>query len=419
MPFATVKCPSPVHPLRRRFLAGLMALPLVATGLFGSVVPSRAAEEIVIGEVNSYTRLPAFLEPYKKGWELAVEQINAEGGIDGRELRVISRDDTGDPATAVRIAEELVSGDSAAMIFGTFLSNIGLAVSDFAKQKQVFFLASEPLSDALVWSSGNKYTYRLRPSTHMQAAMLAEQAAKTGAKRWATIAPNYAYGKDAVAAFKSELKKLDPEVEFVAEQWPTLFKIDAGATVRALERSKPDAIYNVTFAGDLAKFVREGSLRGLFEGRTVVSLLTGEPEYLLPLGSEAPEDWIVTGYPANAIDTPEHDAFEAAYMERWGEAPKTGSIVGYNSILTIAAAIEKAGSTDTDAMLTAMQGLEVESSPTGPFMFRAADHQATMGAYVGKTTVKKGVPKMKDWVYADGADYLPSEEEAAKLRPAE
>src|SRR3546814_10349042 len=97
--------------------------------------------------------------------------------------------------------------------------------------------------------------------------MLAEEAAKTGAKRWATIAPNYAYGKDAVAAFKEALKQRVPDVEFVGEQWPALGKIDAAAEVQALEALKPDGIYNVTFGGDLARFVREGNLRELFKDR--------------------------------------------------------------------------------------------------------------------------------------------------------
>ncbi len=400
---------------KRKLLGALAALPMLG------LVPgaAMAQDTIIIGEINSYTRMAAFTEPYKKGWELAVEEINAAGGVNGKMLEVISRDDTGDPATAIRIAEELVSKDGAVMLFGTFLSNIGLAVADFAKQKEVLFLASEPLTDALVWSKGNKYTYRLRPSTHMQAAMLAEQAAKLNKKKWATIAPNYAYGTDAVKAFKTELTKLQPDVEWVAEQWPPVFKIDAGSTVRALEQAKPDAIYNVTFGGDLSKFVREGSLRFLFEDRTVVSLLTGEPEYLDPLGEETPEGWIVTGYPAAQIDTPEHKAFLTAYEARWGEVPKTGSIVGYNSVLAIKAALEKAGSTETEALREAMEGLEVPSSPTGPFMFRAADHQSTMGAYVGLTAKKDGMGVMTDWSYADGAAYLPSEEEAAKMRPAE
>ena len=121
------------------------------------------------------------------------------------------------------------------------------------------------------------------------------------AKRWATIAPNYAYGKEAVAAFEKALKAAKPDVEFVAEQWPALFKIDAGAEVQALDAAKPDAIFNVTFGSDLAKFVREGETRGLFKGKLVVGLLTGEPEYLDPLKGEAPQGWIVTGYPWYAI----------------------------------------------------------------------------------------------------------------------
>lgn len=381
--------------------------------------PALAAEPIVIGEVNSYTRLPAFLEPYEKGWRLAVEEINRDGGVLGRPIDVVHRDDAGKPANAVRIVRELIDRDGAVLIFGGFLSNIGLAIADVAKREEFFFLASEPLSDALVWSKGNRFTYRLRPSTHMQAAMLAEQAAKSGAVRWATIAPNYAYGQDAVAAFKSLLKGLNPNVEFVEEQWPPLFKIDAGSTVRALERAKPDGIFNVTFAGDLAKFAREGDLRGLFADRVVVSLLSGEPEYLEPLGDDAPEGWIVTGYPQSDVRTPSHLRFDANYRARWGEPPKTGSLVGYNAILTIAAALRKAGSTDTEALLAAMEGLEIEDSPTGPFRYRAADHQSTMGAYVGRTAIVNGRPTMIDWAYADGEAYLPSEAEAAKLRPAE
>jgi branched-chain amino acid transport system substrate-binding protein len=230
--------------------------------------PALAQDPIVVGEINSYTRMAAFTDPYKKGWELALEEINGAGGVrDGRPIEVIWRDDAASPGDAVKIAEELVSREDVTMIFGTFLSNIGLAVADFANQRQVLFLASEPLADAVTWSKGNRYTYRLRPNTTMQAAMLADEAAKTGAKKWATVAPNYAYGQEAVEAFKRELLERVPDAEFVEEQWPVLFKIDAGPVVRALEASKPEGIFNVTFGSDLAKFVREGSIRGLFDGR--------------------------------------------------------------------------------------------------------------------------------------------------------
>ncbi len=375
------------------------------------------ADTIRIGEINSYSRLPAFTEPYKKGWQLALEEINASGGIHGNTLEVIRRDDAGKPGNAVKIAEELISRDKVAMLAGTFFSHIGLAVSDFAKQKKMLFIASEPLSDAIVWSKGNAYTFRLRPSTYMQAAMLAREAAKIDAVKWATVAPNYAYGKDAVAAFKQVLKNLKPEVEFVDEQWPALFKIDAGVTVRALESAKPDAIYNVTFGADLAAFVREGSVRGLFDGRSVVSLLTGEPEYLEPLKNEAPEGWIVTGYPWYAIDTQAHTDFKTAYESRWNETLKMGSLVGYNMMMTIAAALtETKGSTDTDTLLAAMKDLHV-ATPQGEIVYRAADHQATMGSWVGRTKIVDGAGQMVDWTYVDGGDVLPPPAEAKAMRP--
>lgn len=376
------------------------------------------AQTIKLGELNSYKAQPAFLEPYRKGWELAVEQINAAGGVLGRKIEVVSRDDNGNPGDAVRVAEELVSRENVHLLFGTFLSHIGLAVTDFAKQRKVLFVAAEPLTDKITWQNGNRYTFRLRPSTYMQVAMLVPEAAALKRKRWAVVYPNYEYGQSAVASFKQLLKSAQPDVEFVAEQAPALGRIDAGAVVQALADAKPDAIFNVTFGADLAKFVREGNTRGLFKDRAVFSLLTGEPEYLDPLKDEAPAGWWVTGYPWYAIKNPEHDAFLRAYQARYNEYPRLGSVVGYTTIVAIADAIRRAGSTDTEKMIAAFKGLKT-TSPFGPITFRASDHQSTMGAYVGRTAVRDGRGVMIDFKYVDGAAVLPSDAEVAKLRPGD
>ncbi|MEL6523827.1 MAG: ABC transporter substrate-binding protein [Pseudomonadota bacterium] len=398
---------------RKTFLKGLVG----AAAASLAVSAAWAQDTIKIGEINHYKRLAAFAEPYKLGIELALEEVNAAGGVLGKPLEFIFRDDQGDPGEAIKIAEELMTRDGAVMLTGTILSNVGLAISSLAAEKKYVYLASEPLADAIVWSKGNPYTFRLRASTHMQASMLAEEAAKTDAKTFATIAPNYAYGKDAVAAFKTALLKLKPDAEFVAEQWPALFKIDAGAEVQAIERAKPDAIYNVTFGTDLAKFVREGTDRGLFEGRVTIGLLTGEPEYLDPLKDEAPEGWIVTGYPWYDVQDEANKAFVDAYMAAYDDHPRIGSLVGYMTVQSIAAVLEKAGSTETEAIREAFADLQV-ATPVGEITFRAADHQATMGAFVGKTTLQDGKGIMVDWVYKDGANYLPSPEEAKALRPS-
>ena len=254
--------------MRRRHLLGA-GLAIAVAGMANSAM---AQAEIKIGEINSYSLLPAFTEPYRKGWQLAVEEINAAGGINGKKLVVVSKDDGGKPADAQTAANELVSSENVAMLTGTFLSNIGLAVSDFANQKKVFFLAAEPLTDAITWSKGNRYTFRLRPSNYMQAAMLVEEAAKLPAKRWATIAPNYEYGQSAVAVFKKLMSEKRPDIVWVDEQWPPQGKIDAGPVVQAVAAANPEAILNVTFGADLVKLVREGNTRGLFKDRKVVSL---------------------------------------------------------------------------------------------------------------------------------------------------
>ena len=369
-----------------------------------------------VGEINSYSAIPSFTLPYRNGWQLAVDEVNAAGGVLGRKLEMISRDDAGKPQDAIRLASELLDEQKVDFLSGGFLSNVGLALSDFAAQRKRLYVASEPLTDALVWEKGNRYCFRLRPSTYMQAAMLAEEAAKLPAKRWVTVAPNYEYGTSAVKWFKTLLTARRPDVEFVAEQWPALGKIEAGATVSALGEARPEAIYNVTFGPDLTNFVRQGNTRGLFEGRAVVSLLTGEPEYLDPLGDETPAGWLVTGYPQDQVQTDANRAFLNAYRARFGALPGMGSVVGYALIKSLVGGIARAGSVDTEKLIEGFRGAPFDT-PFGPAVYRAIDHQGTLGTYVGKTALRSGKGIMTDWRYADGAAYLPPDSEVRKMRP--
>lgn len=170
------------------------ALRITALAFSVAAMPAFAQNVIKIGEINSYKAQPAFLDPYKKGMELAVEEINAAGGVNGKQLQLITRDDNASPGDAVRAAEELLSREKVDVLSGAFLSHIGLALGDFAKQRKVFFLAGEPLTDKMVWQNGNRYTYRLRASTYMQVAMLVPEAAKLkkNAGPWCTPTTNTA-----------------------------------------------------------------------------------------------------------------------------------------------------------------------------------------------------------------------------------
>ncbi len=396
------------------FPAWVAALAIVA----GSPAAALAQGSIKLGELNSYKTFPAFLEPYRKGWELAVEEVNASGGVFGRKLEIVSRDDNGNPGDAVRVAEELLARENVHFLMGTYASNVGLAVADFARQRRTLFIAAEPLTDKITWQNGNKYTFRLRPSTYMQTAMLVPDAARLKKKRWAIVYPNYEYGQSAAAAFKKLLRTAQAEAEFVTEQASPLGKIDAGAVVQAIADARPDAIFSALFASDLARFVREGNTRGVFKGRDVFNLLGGEPEYLDALKQETPSGWYVTGYPWYGINAPEHRAFLAAYQKRYNDYPRLGSVVGYSTIKTAVAAMKKAGSLDSEKLVAAMKGLQVDT-PFGNITFRALDHQSTMGAYVGRTALKDGKGVMTGYRYADGAKFMPPDEEIRKMRPAD
>ena len=280
------------------------------------------------------------------------------------------------------------------ILCGTFLSNVGLAVTEFAGKKKVFFLAAEPLTDKITWQDGNRYTFRLRPSTYMQVAMLLPEALAAKKKRWALVYPNYEYGQSAAAAFKELMKAHQPRRRVrhragVAARQDRCRRGGAGD-----RRCQARCHLQRLFGGDLTIFVREGGTRGTFKDRVVVDLLGGEPEYLDPLKDEAPAGWIVTGYPWNEINTPEHKAFLAAYQKRYNDYPRLGSIVGYLTIKSLAAGIAKAGSTDTEKLVDAFGGLKVDG-PFGPFVFRASDHQSTLGAFVGKIALE-GRPRHHD-----------------------
>src|SRR5262245_53196837 len=198
--------------MRSRSLLALGVLSAVALAVAAGPA---AAQVIKIGEINTYSGIAApFTGPYRQGVELALEELNARGGLlGGRKVEIVFRDDKGQPAEAVKHAQELVESEKVALIAGTFLSNVGLAVSDWAKHNKTLFVAAEPLTEAITWSKGHRYVVRVRPNTYEQGRMLAEEAARLPHRKWVTIGPNYEYGKRAWETFWERLRQLKPDAQ--------------------------------------------------------------------------------------------------------------------------------------------------------------------------------------------------------------
>ncbi|MBI4012858.1 MAG: ABC transporter substrate-binding protein [Candidatus Rokubacteria bacterium] len=405
-----------------------VAAALVVSLVLAVTVPAAAQGSIKIGEINSYSGVgAAFTAPYRAALEMALEEINGKGGVLGRKIEVIFRDDKLRPDEGIKHAQELTFQENVDFLMGTFSSAVGLAVSDFALKNKKLFLAAEPLTDALTWQKGHRYVFRVRPNTWEQGRMLADRAAKLGHAKWANIGPDYEYGHSAWENFWRRLREQKPGVTEVSSSFP---KLGAGQYVDHINKliaAGPDALFTSLFGGDWIAFVKQATPFGLFSGdrkKFIVGILLGEPEYIDPLGKDAPEGMLVTGYPWYGIDGPTHKAF----VERYGKFvsqkypnlakyPYQGSLVGYITMTSMAEAIRKAGTTDTENVIKAMEGLRVDT-PIGPVTFRPSDHQSTMGAWVGTTRFdpQRGVGVMVDWEYVSGEKILPSDEEVRKLR---
>jgi branched-chain amino acid transport system substrate-binding protein len=399
---------------RRSLLSG------TAASLFVAISPAFASGgPIRIGDVNSYSKFPQATDPYRNGWTMAVQEINAAGGVLGRKLEVLSRDDGGSPATALRAVGELVSRDHAEILMGGGLSSTALAISSFAKENKLLYISPQATSDELVLQKGNRFTIHSRTGANALVGMLMDDAKGKGlGKRWVVVVPNYEFGQQVAAATRRRLAADFPGAEIVAEQFPAFGNIDAGATVQALLAAKPDVIVTCLFGSDLLKFVREGTSRGLFENAKVLGILTGQREFLAPLKDEAPVGWRVTGYPAADIKTPEHLAFARQYQASFKVEPGEGALFGYSSIRLIEALIRKAGNVQTDALVAAIDGITYPS-PLGELIIRGPGNEGGVPTFVGTIALRNGEGYMTDWHQADTAKYLFSAAEVKASRSAD
>ncbi len=400
--------------LRRRVLLATGAAAVLGRP---AVLRAQSSAPIRIGEVNSYASQPDFTLSYRKGWEMALSRLNDMGGLDGRKLEIVAQDDGGTPAGAVRAATELVNEAKVDLLAGGYTSEVGLALSAYALQAKKLYVASLPLADALVWQQGNRYTYRVRPCSFMQVAMLVEAARNLPPKSYATVAADDENGRSAVASFRQLLSARRPDVRFVAEQWPRTAQSDTAAVTGALAQATPDAIFCALTGHDLEAFVRQGNGAGLFDKRLVVAMLAGEPEYLTALGDQTPVGWLVTGYPWSLSDEPENKQFALDYTQRYNEPPTMGAALGVAMVNAIASGVLKSGGTDSEKMADGFADATF-TTPFGISRFRAIDHQSTVGSYVGRLVKQDGRGGMVDWRYVDGATVLPPDDVVRKLRPA-
>lgn len=352
-----------------------------------------AAETIKIGfPIPLSGPTAVYGEPVLKGAEMAVAEINAKGGVLGRQLEILSRDSKANADEAVRLARELIIKDNVDFLVGTLTSAEAPAVSTVAKENKIVFIAPTAKSTRLTDAADiHPYIFRVSSNTDVEGLAGATLMARwKDVKSVATIAPDYAYGRDSIAAFVAALKKLRPDIAIVDQEWPKLGEADFTPFITAQMGKKPDAVYSSLFAGDFVTFTKEATPRGYFkaiDNRMIDPAEVGTTDEARALGNDYPYGIIGDAYDPviwNGVEPPEHKKFiedlkaftKQDYASGW-------SIVGYQSIVALAEGIKKAGDTKSDDVAKALLGLSFDT-PVGKRTFSAKSHETFAPEYYGE-----------------------------------
>ena len=330
--------------------------------------------------------------PVVKGAEMAVQEINAKGGVLGRKLELLTRDSKASADEAVRLARELIIKNGVDFLVGTLTSAEAPAVSTIAKENKIVFIAPTSKTVQLVAPKNlHPYIFRLASNTDIDGRTGASIIAGwKDVKRVATIAPDYAYGRDAVGAFVDFIKKARPDIEIVDQQWPKLGQSDFTPFITAQMAKKPDAVFCDVFGGDFVTLAKQAAPLGYFKAinnRLVDGGEVGTTDAAQALGKDYPYGIWSDAY--DPVIWPENEpAAHKKYIENLKAFTKEKyasgwAIMGYASILALTEGIKKAGSTKSDKVAKAMLGLSFDT-PIGRLTFNEKTHETEMGEFWGQ-----------------------------------
>ncbi len=366
-----------------------------------------APQPIKIGFVSDQSGIGfIFYQSQLAGLQIALAEINAAGGILGRPVEFLSRDAQLKPDLGTTIARQFVLEDKVDFLLGPTSSSVALAVTEVAKENKVIIAYHTSNSVALTTTKGHPYMMQLVPHTSIEARAAAALAASLPYTKWATMGPDYSFGRDSFNAFAPRLKELKPDATIVNEQWPKLGDRDLNPFISAVQGAAPEAIYSNFWGDQKVTFVQQAKALGLFEDYAFIGLFDTDA---LKQITEVPGE-NVYGYaraPFYAVDSEAMKKFVDSHRRLAGGAyPSDWAIMIYDAIYALKAAAEKAGTTNGEAIAKVLdEGLSF-ASLRGELTIRPCDRMANVGEYTGKLAKTDAYP----FPILTNVKYIPAEE---------
>ena len=393
-------------------LIGAVALTFMASAGF-------AADTIKVGFVDTYTG-PAttFTNDVLDGFKMAAEKINAKGGVLGKKITYVTRDDKFKPDIGLTMAKELILKEDVDLLVGTINSATALAVSDLCRKEKIPFIVTFSKSDKITGEKGHRYVFGMNENTEMAGRATAKVLAKKKFVKYWIAGDDYEYGHAIANGVFNHLKTLNPKVQLLGQSWWKVGETDFTPYITQILAAKPDFVIVATGGGGMVNFQKAAQSTGFnkkvpFYQHTAIELST-----LSPQGQNAPEGVYGTAnYLFYNPATKENKAFVEEFRKAYNRYPKSGALYGYMTAQFIAKSFEKAGKVDREKFIDAMEGMTLPS-PVGSMEMRACDHQVTLPMYFGvtKKSAQYDFLTASDVVSVPGKDYMPSCAEIAKAR---
>ncbi|MCX8021519.1 MAG: ABC transporter substrate-binding protein [Syntrophorhabdaceae bacterium] len=397
----------------------LFALFLCFVATFIFVLPSYGASKIKIGIVDTYTGpATSYTQDVLDGFKLAIDKVNAQGGVLKRKIEYTTRDEKFKPDIGLAMAKELVMKEKVDVLMGTINSGTALAVSDLAKKEKIPFFVTYAKSEKIIGEKGHKYVFNMNENTEMAGRAAAYVLSKKPYIKYWICGDDYEYGHAIAEATWKNLQRLNPKVQKIGESWWKVGEADFAPYITQIMGANPDFIIVATGGAGMVNFQKAAKATGLNTKIPFYQHTANELGTLLPQGKDAPEGVYGTShYLFYFPDTPANKAFSDEFMKTYKRYPKASALVGYMTGRFIAEGFKKAGKVNADALIKALEGMTLDS-PIGPLSIRACDHQLELPTYFGVT---KKDPKYDFLVSGDNIvvspkDFMPTCEEVLKLR---
>jgi branched-chain amino acid transport system substrate-binding protein len=365
--------------------------------VFGSSLMAQSKEPIKIGAIYDFAGgCHMYSEAGIKGIKIALEEINAKGGVLGRKLEYIIRDTEGKVDVAVREVKDLILREKVNFLIGPCSSGTALAMQVVHSEYKVLRISPIANTEGQTVDKFSPYFVQVVPNTYMEAVAATRYLQKKApkAKKFCTIGPDYEFGRREETAFAEEIKKLVPDAEIVYEAWPKLGEKDFTAFITAIMAKKPDAVHGSLFGGDLVSFTKQAAPYGFFEKTPFIALY--DFPVLLALGPDAPEGTFGFGRGCFFMDpNPTMMAFAEKFKAAAGTYPDAWAVQNYDAVYLLKAAIDKAKTIETEAVIKAIEGIPFEGLRQN-FSIRALDHMGTVPCYQG-TIAKDPKYPFKIW----------------------